>query len=213
MSETSIESNLPLAHSLARKFAGRGIDYEELYSAACLGLVKAAKGFDESRGLMFSTYAVPVILGEIRQLFRDSGAVKVSRSLRDLSVKVVRLRDELAKSGKEPRISEIAKALGVSTEDAAEALSASRPVMSLTSLTDEENQLDIPTAAPQDKVAELLALRQSIAVLPLEERRLLALRYWNGQTQTEAGDKLGMTQVQMSRKEKKILEKLKNMLN
>ena len=116
-----IEGNLPLVHKLANRFRGRGVEYEELYAAGCVGLVKAVDRFEPERGLCFSTYAVPVILGEIRRLFRDGGSVKISRSLKELSVKAARLRDQLSANG-EPRISDIAQALGVTPEEAAEAL-------------------------------------------------------------------------------------------
>ena len=115
-----IAANIPLVHSLANRFRGRGIDYEELFSAGSLGLVKAYDNFDQSRGLCFSTYAVPVILGEIRRLFRDGGTVKMSRALKELSLKAQRAREELLKSGNEPTISELAEYLGVSREEAAE---------------------------------------------------------------------------------------------
>ena len=115
-----IEGNLPLVHKLANRFRGRGVEYEELYAAGCVGLVKAVDRFEPERGLCFSTYAVPVILGEIRRLFRDGGSVKISRSLKELSVKAARVRDQLSANG-EPRISDIAQALGVTPEEAAEA--------------------------------------------------------------------------------------------
>ena len=125
-----IEGNLPLVHKLANRFRGRGVEYEELYAAGCVGLVKAVDRFEPERGLCFSTYAVPVILGEIRRLFRDGGSVKISRSLKELSVKAARLRDQLSANG-EPRISDIAQALGVTPEEAAEALCAGIPPVSL----------------------------------------------------------------------------------
>ena len=106
-----IEGNLPLVHKLANRFRGRGVEYEELYAAGCVGLVKAVDRFEPERGLCFSTYAVPVILGEIRRLFRDGGSVKISRSLKELSVKAARVRDQLSANG-EPRISDIAQLWG-----------------------------------------------------------------------------------------------------
>ena len=109
-----ITANIGLVHAMAHRLKGRGIEYEELYSAGCLGLLKAVEGFDASRGLKFSTYAVPVILGEMKRLFRDGGAVKVSRSLKELSVKAVRERERLGTAlGREPTIGELADALGV----------------------------------------------------------------------------------------------------
>ena len=128
-----VAANLGLVHSLAHRMSGRGMEYEELYSAGCLGLVKAVEGFDESRGLKFSTYAVPVILGEMKRLFRDGGTVKVSRSLKEFSLKVARERDRLGTElGREPALSELAAALGESLEKVAEAVNVSLPALSLT---------------------------------------------------------------------------------
>lgn len=202
-----VEKHLGLVHSLANRFRGRGIDYEELYSAACMGLVKAANNFDEERGLQFSTYAVPVILGEIKQLFRDGGTVKVSRSLKELSLKATRIQEQFIKDGKEPRISDIAQALGVSIAEASQALTVSMPAMSLTDNDEDSDggQFDLPVEAPQIQVTELLALKQSLSRLEPLDRRLIILRYWGGKTQAEVASLLGMTQVQISRREKKII--------
>lgn len=203
-----IAENLPLVHSLANRFRGRGIDYEELYSAGCVGLVKAYDNFDRSRGLCFSTYAVPVILGEIRRLFRDGGAVKVGRSLRELSIKAMRARDELAARGEEPRISDIAAALGVTVEEAAEAVAAGMPTVSLTA--DEDGaELDLPQASGESAIIDRLALKQCLSELPEEDRKLIILRYFRGMTQTATAAALGATQVQISRRERKILAGLR----
>ena len=123
--DSFIEENLGLVHSLANRFRGRGIEYEELYSAGCMGLVKAANNFEPERGLKFSTYAVPVILGELKRLFRDGGTVKVSRSLKERSMKVVAMRDELIKKGEEPKLSAIAQSLGLNVYEVSEALGVS----------------------------------------------------------------------------------------
>jgi RNA polymerase sporulation-specific sigma factor len=206
------ENNLRLVHSVARRFNGRGIEYEELYSAGCVGLVKAAKNFDESRGLMFSTYAVPVIMGEIRRMFRDGGAIKVSRSLKELSLRVTKTRERLAmEKGEEPHLSEIADVLGISVEDVSEALCVSRPPVSLTKWTDSDDggDFDVPVVAPQLKLTETIALKQILHTLPPKDRRLIFLRYWGEKTQGETGKALNMSQVQVSRREKKILEILR----
>ena len=205
-----IESNLPLVHSLAARFKGRGIEYEELYSAGCVGLVKACDRFDESRGLCFSTYAVPVIIGEIKQLFRDGGLVKMSRSLRELSIKAARLRDELAADGKEPRLSDIAEGLGVSPEEAAEALSAGQAAVSLTA--EEGEQLDVPQQSGEEALIDRMALRSELSRLSDEDRQLIILRYFREYTQSKAAEILGMTQVQVSRRERKILAQLREKL-
>lgn len=203
-----IAANIPLVHSLANRFRGRGIDYEELFSAGSLGLVKACDNFDESRGLCFSTYAVPVILGEIRRLFRDGGAVKMSRSLKELSLKVQRAREELSKSGTEPTISELAEYLGVSCEEAAEAVQASVPPISLT-VQDEGGEFDVPVESVESSLIDRLALRQCMEKLLPDDRTLIVLRYFRSKTQSEVAQLMGMSQVQVSRRERKILDDLR----
>ena len=212
LTDEFISENLGLVHSLAHRFRGRGIEYEELYSAGCMGLVKAAKGFDENRGLKFSTYAVPVILGEIKRLFRDGGAIRVSRSLKELSLKIARYREECTKAGKEPTIAELADFFEVSSEQITEAISASQPTLSLTGDDENGSEYDLPVDPPQAKATELIALGQCLNTLEPDDRRLIFLRYWKGLTQSETGKHLGMTQVQVSRREKRILEGLKGML-
>lgn len=214
LTDEFIEENLGLVHSLAHRFKGRGIEYEELYSAGCMGLVKAAKGFDESRGLKFSTYAVPVIMGEIKRLFRDGGTVRVSRSIKELSLKITRYRDDCIKKGKEPTISELADYFEVSAEQITEAISASQPALSLTTGDEENggNEFDLPVEPPQAKATELIALGQCLSTLDPVDRRLIYLRYWKGLTQSETGKQTGMTQVQVSRREKRILEGLREMM-
>lgn len=206
-----IEKNLPLVHSLANRFRGRGVDYEELFSAGSVGLVKACDNFDRSRGLCFSTYAVPVILGEIKRLFRDGGAVKMSRSLKELSLKAARARDELSKNGAEPTVSEIAEYLGVSSEEAAEAVAASYPPVSLTS-SEDGGELDLPAESGESAIIDKLALRQCLSELSEADRTLLILRYFREKTQSETAQLLGMSQVQVSRRERRILESLRLLL-
>ena len=206
-----IKANIPLVHSLANRFRGRGIEYEELFSAGSVGLVKAYDNFDESRGLCFSTYAVPVILGEIKRLFRDGGAVKMSRSLKELSMKAARARDELSKNGAEPTVNEIADYLGISPEDAAEAIAAGLPPVSLTSAED-GGEYDLPDDSRESALIDKLALRQCLAELAENDRRLIILRYFRDKTQSQTAELLGMTQVQVSRKERKILDNLRTLL-
>lgn len=203
-----IAANIPLVHSLANRFRGRGIEYEELFSAGSLGLVKACDNFDETRGLRFSTYAVPVILGEIKRLFRDGGAVKMSRSLRELSLRAQRAREELMKSGSEPTLSELAEYMGISIEDAAEAIQAAAPTISLTT-PDEGGELDVPVDGGENALIDRIALRQCLERLSENDRTLIALRYFRGKTQSETAQIMGMSQVQVSRRERKILEELR----
>lgn len=206
-----IEGNLPLVHKLANRFRGRGVEYEELYAAGCVGLVKAVDRFEPERGLCFSTYAVPVILGEIRRLFRDGGSVKISRSLKELSVKAARLRDQLSSNG-EPRISDIAQALGVTPEEAAEALCAGIPPVSLDHGGEDGEPLPVPSASGEDALIDRLALRQCLSELSGEDREILMLRYFRRKTQCETAQILGMTQVMVSRRERKLLKELREQL-
>ena len=206
-----IEGNLPLVHKLANRFRGRGVEYEELYAAGCVGLVKAVDRFEPERGLCFSTYAVPVILGEIRRLFRDGGSVKISRSLKELSVKAARLRDQLSANG-EPRISDIAQALGVTPEEAAEALCAGIPPVSLDHGGEDGEPLPVPSASKEDALIDRLALRQCLSELSGEDREILMLRYFRRKTQCETAQILGMTQVMVSRRERKLLKELREQL-
>lgn len=206
-----IEGNLPLVHKLANRFRGRGVEYEELYAAGCVGLVKAVDRFEPERGLCFSTYAVPVILGEIRRLFRDGGSVKISRSLKELSVKAARLRDQLSANG-EPRISDIAQALGVTPEEAAEALCAGIPPVSLDHGGEDGEPLPVPSAPGEDALIDRLALRQCLSELSGEDREILMLRYFRRKTQCETAQILGMTQVMVSRRERKLLKELREQL-
>lgn len=206
-----IEGNLPLVHKLANRFRGRGVEYEELYAAGCVGLVKAVDRFEPERGLCFSTYAVPVILGEIRRLFRDGGSVKISRSLKELSVKAARVRDQLSANG-EPRISDIAQALGVTPEEAAEALCAGIPPVSLDQGGEDGEPLPVPSASGEDALIDRLALRQCLSELSVEDREILMLRYFRRKTQCETAQILGMTQVMVSRRERKLLKELREQL-
>ena len=205
--ETTVEGNLGLVRLCAGRFKGRGIEYEELYSAGCMGLVKAVKAFDKSRGVRFSTYAVPVILGEIRRLFRDGGAVKVSRSLKERAMKISREAQKLEHSlGREPTISEISELTGYEPEDIAEAICVMQPVVSLTRETDDgEQELDIPVEAPDIRITDSIALSQALEGLEERDRNLIYLRFFANLTQQQTAEKLSMTQVQVSRREKKIL--------
>lgn len=210
--DETICQNIPLVHSCARRFISRGIEYDDLYQAGCVGLIKAVDGFDESRGLCFSTYAVPVILGEIKRLFRDGGTVKVSRGLKELSIKLLKERQYLyTQSGQEPTVNELAERLHITAEEAAEALGASLPPLSLTREDDEreDETLDIPVVGEEDAMIERLTLQQVIRDLPPSDRSLIILRYLKRRTQQETAHMLGMTQVQVSRRERLILTRMR----
>ena len=213
--EKRINDNLGLVHSCAGRFKNRGVEYDDLFQAGCVGLVKAADNFDASRGFAFSTYAVPVILGEIRRIFRDGGAVKIGRSLKEKSRNAMRVRDELSlELGREPTISELAEKLGTDIHSAAELITVSMPTVSLTTADDEKKggQLDIPTVAPEEEISERLSLKTVLQKLEDRDRRLIELRYFKGLTQVKTAKELGMSQVQVSRREKVILSELRRSL-
>lgn len=212
--EQVIENNLGLVHSCAHRFKGRGIEYDDLFQAGCMGLIKAADAFDTQRGVKFSTYAVPVILGEMKRLFRDGGSVKVGRTLKELSLKCVRTREQMAvKLGREPTVSELAQQLQVDVAAVVEAVGAAQPPVSLTENEEEGGrQFDIPVASHEENVSDLLSLREVITTLDARDRKLIVMRYFGGKTQTEVAKVLGMTQVQVSRREKKILGSLRQQL-
>ena len=214
--ETLVNENLKLVHSCCKRFKGRGIEYDDLYGAGCLGLVKAANAFKEELGFCFSTYAVPVILGEIKRLFRDGGAVKVSRSLKELSLKTIKTKDELsAKLGREPTVKELADALGVSVEEIAEALSSAVPPSSLSYVNEdgELTEMDVGISkSAEDEVSNRLAINQVLSRFEERDRLLISLRYFSGKTQSETAKMLSMTQVQVSRREKKLLKIMSELL-
>lgn len=209
-----IEKNIGLVHSIAGKFADRGIDYEDLVQIGCIGLIKAVDNFDESRGFSFSTYAVPLIMGEIRQHFRDDGTVKVSRSIKDLGRKITVLREEFFRAhGKEPTVSEIAEKIGVSSEEAARAINASMPVFSLTVNEDEsQSEFNIPVESYDKDVSDKIALLQVLETLEEDDRLLIKCRYFDELNQTKTAEIIGITQVQVSRREKKLLSLLRSKL-
>lgn len=209
-----IESNIGLVHACCSRFKGRGIEYEDMFQAGCIGLIKATSGFDESRGLQFSTYAVPVILGEIKRMFRDGGSVKVGRTLKELSLKATRENERLAKVlDREPTVREVAESLGVSVEEATEALCAAQPTLSLTvESEDGASELDIATDSGNDQLIEHISLAEVIETLEENDRKLIYLRYYKSKTQSETAKFLGMTQVQVSRRERFILTKMRQLL-
>ena len=213
--EEFIQNNLGLVHSCAGRFRGRGIEYDDLYSAGCMGLIKAYDGFDENRGVQFSTYAVPVILGEIKKLFRDGGTVKVSRSLKELGLKVNATRERLIKqTGAEPTVGQLAQLLDERPEQVALAIQASQPALSLTPAGEDENsrELDIPVDSPEEELSDRISLQEVLAALPPEDRTLIFLRFFSGKTQSETARVLGTTQVQISRRERKILKNMRGQL-
>lgn len=208
-----IEDNLGLVHSCANRFRGRGVEYEDLFQAGCVGLVKAANGFDPDRGFAFSTYAVPAILGEIKRIFRDGGAIKVGRAAKEKARQLLKIRDELAAAnGREATIEEIAAVARMDTAEASLLICASLPLQSLTVGEDGESQTDIPVDSPEEFITDRIALQDALCRLEEWERDLIRMRYFAGKTQSATAEHLGMSQVQVSRKEKAILIKLRSMM-
>ena len=208
------ENNLGLVHACCKRFSGKGIEYDELFSAGCLGLAKAINNFDESRNCAFSTYAFPVIMGEIKRLFRDGGTVSVSRSIKEKGRKIAYERDKFVKEfDREPTVGELSKMLGYNEFETAQAIAASMPVLSLTvSDDDSDSQFDIPVPDHEESVSMNLAVHQVIDRLDERDRELIRQRYFAGKTQTQTAESLGMTQVQVSRREKQILKYMKTKL-
>lgn len=211
--EEKIENNIGLVHSIAARFKGRGVDYEDLFQNGCIGLIKAVDNFDESKGFAFSTYAVPVIMGEIKRIFRDGGAIKVSRALKEKAIKAQSVRDKFIKSNlREPTVGELAQLLDVSAEETAEILNVITPMLSLNSFgEDGESTIDIPIDE-SDRLFDRISVSQLLSHLSPDEQMLIDCRYYKGCTQAVTAEKLGISQVQVSRREKAILKKLRKLM-
>lgn len=211
--DQKIVDNLGLVHSIANRFRNRGVEYDDLYQAGCVGLIKAIDNFDESKGFALSTYAVPVIMGEIKRIFRDGGPIKVSRSLKEKSIKVQAIRDKfINKELREPTISELAELADLQVEELSEILNILNPVMSLSMITDDgDEEMDIPID-DSDKLFDRLSINQVMKTLTVKEQLLIQYRFYEGKTQTQTAKLLGISQVQVSRKEKSILMKLREKL-
>ncbi|WP_202076825.1 RNA polymerase sporulation sigma factor SigF [Caldalkalibacillus salinus] len=210
-----VENNIRLVWSVVQRFLNRGYEADDLFQIGCIGLIKSIDKFDLSYDVKFSTYAVPMIIGEIQRFLRDDGAVKVSRSLKELANKIRRAKDDLSKSlGRQPKVSEVADELGITPEEVVFAQDAMRAPSSIHE-TVYENDGDPITLMDQisddgeKKWFDKLALKEAITQLSERERLIVYLRYFKDQTQSEVADRLGISQVQVSRLEKKILKQIK----
>ena len=213
--EQVLEENNGLIWSVVRRYYGRGVEPEDLYQLGCLGFLKAVRGFDPSYGTQFSTYAVPKIAGEIRRFLRDDGAVKVSRGLKKRGTALRSARSRLCgELGREPVLSELAQATGLTPEEIAAAETATEPVVSLQSETGDGLTLEgvLSGGEMEEGLVERLALRTAIERLPERERQVLLLRYYRGMTQAVAARVLGVSQVQVSRLERRGVERLRQEL-
>lgn len=210
-----VESNTRLVWSVVQRFLNRGYEADDLFQIGCIGLLKSIDKFDLSYDVKFSTYAVPMIIGEIQRFLRDDGTVKVSRSLKETANRIRRTKDELTKRlGRQPKVSEIAEELDITPEDVVFAQDAMRAPSSIHE-TVYENDGDPITLMDQiadddeNKWFDKIALKEAINGLNERERLIVYLRYFKDQTQSEVADRLGISQVQVSRLEKKILKQIK----
>ncbi len=213
--ERLLEENSGLVWSIVRRYFGRGVDPEDLYQLGCLGFLKAVRGFDPAFGCQFSTYAVPKIAGEIRRFLRDNGTVKVSRGLRERGGVIQKARDILqTKLGREPTLSELSAETGLDVEDIAAAETANAPVASLQMDLGDGLTLEqmVGDEGMEEGLLDQLALRQAIGALDDRERQVIELRYFRGLTQDRTARVIGVSQVQVSRIEKKAMLHLRERL-
>ena len=214
--ETLLEANSGLIWSIARRYFGCGVEGDDLYQLGCLGFLKAVQSFSTEYGTRFSTYAVPKISGEIRRFLRDDGAVKVSRSMKERAQAIRMARKALEQRlGREPVLTELSRETGFAPEEIAEAETATAAAASL----QQENGEDGPTLEEllsdpeqEERMIESLALREALGGLPKQERLVIALRYYRGMTQTQTAEVLGVSQVQVSRLERRAVEALRKSL-
>ena len=204
--ERVLRENTGLIWSVVRRYNGRGVEMEDLYQLGCIGFLKAVKGFDLTYGTQFSTYAVPKIAGEIRRFLRDDGAIKVSRTLRERSQSIYSAREKLrVQLGREPVLSELAEETGLSVEEIADADLASAAPESF----QQEMETLLGTESPEESLIEQLSLRAAIDLLPERERMTILLRFFKALTQEQTARVLGVSQVQVSRLERRALQKLR----
>ena len=217
--EELISTNKGLVRSIVARFKDRGIETEDLIQIGTIGLIKAIRSFDLERGTCFSTYAVPMIFGEIRRALRDEGPIKVGRHYKKLGIELMRARNRiLSDEGREPHVRELAQIVGVSAEEAAMAIDAMSPPTSLSDLAygDDSDTVLEDTIADEDSLEansrffDRMALRQAIEKMPLQWQKIILLRYFRNKTQQQVADALGLSQVKVSREEKKIVAFLQN---
>ena len=213
--EQAVRENSGLIWSIVRRYYGRGVEADDLYQLGCLGFLKAVRGFDFSYGTCFSTYAVPKIAGEIRRFLRDNGSLKVSRSIREQAVSLYRAREQLRQeNGEEPTLSALAEYTGITVEEIARIDLACDEPESLQAELGDGLTLEgtLGGDAPEERMVERLALEEAIGKLPERERLTIQLRYFHGMTQERTARVLGVSQVQVSRLEKRGLERLRQLL-
>jgi RNA polymerase sporulation-specific sigma factor len=214
--EKIVSDNTGLVYSVARRFLGRGYEMEDLYQIGCIGLLKAIERFDFHFEVKFSTYAVPMIMGELKRFLRDDGMIKVSRGLKETAVRVYSARERLEKRlGREPTMEEISAETGISKEDMAYAMESTAGVESLYQTVYQNDSSPVMlvdklvTEEYEEKMTNHLSLMEALESLEMREIELIRLRYYQDKTQSEVAKRFGTSQVQISRMEKKIMEKMR----
>lgn len=220
VSDSSIkaEEHINLVHACCQRFRNRGIDYDDIFQSGCVGLVKATKKFDETKGLKFSTYAVPVILGEIKTLFQNNVSVKVSRRIKELAIKIKYEREKIVNSvGREPTVNELAETLQVTGEQVLDALDVCKFPVSLDAKFNDDGDnsrstIEVSVDFEDEKINNRLSIAHAVKDFAERDKKLIYLRFFRCKTQSETAKNLGMTQVQVSRREKVLLKSLKEKL-
>ena len=219
--ERLLENNVLLIKSIIRRFKNKGVEYDDLYQLGCLGFLKAINNFDEKYGVVFSTYAVPMIIGEVKRFLRDDGAIKVSRIIKGQSIVINRFIEKFsAEKGESPTVEEISAALNIEKEDVVLALDSSRAPVSLSEFIEDGKGGDkktelidkIPSDEREDDMVDKILLKSLIEKLPEREKKIIIMRYYRDNTQSEIAEELGVSQVQVSRIENKIINALKSQI-
>ena len=214
---TLLENNYPLIKSVIKRFRNKGIEYEDLYQLGCVGFLKAIKNFNEEFNVKFSTYIVPMVAGEVKRFMRDDGAIKVSRALKSLHYNITKLTSDYRQknNGQSPSIDYLAKQLKVDTQEIVMAMESSKSLISLNEKYDEDDRNSpsiIERVAVEDEsheVIDYILLKEALAELDDREKKVIMLRYFRNKTQSEVASQLGVSQVQISRLETKILSKMR----
>lgn len=208
----ALQKYLPLVASLARRYRGGYAEEDDLFQVGCIGLLKALKKFDRTRNTAFTTYAVPVITGEIKMYLRGEGSIKYSRALKQQAGRIRKLHSELEQRlGRQPTITELAKAAGTEREEILPALEVSFPPVSLEGAAGERKETAVP--AETDSIIDRVAVQEALSALPDREKKIMFYRYFRHKTQQEVADLLGLSQMQISRLERKVLQKLRKYLS
>lgn len=218
--EILLQNNVLLIKSIIKRFKNKGVDYDDLYQLGCVGFLKAIKNFDEKFGVVFSTYAVPMIIGEVKRFLRDDGTIKVSRMIKSQAILINRyIQSRNAENGETPTLDEISAALNMEREDVVLALDSAKMPLSLSGTIDDgsdDKKVELvdklPSNEREDDMVDKILLRSMIEKLPERERKVIIMRYYRDNTQSEIAEALGVSQVQISRIENKIIKQFKSQI-